>query len=370
MTWPMYDFLIVGSGLFGSVFANEAKRCGKKCLVIDKRSHVAGNVYTKRESGIHVHQYGPHIFNTNSKKIWDYVNQFAEFNNFTYSPVANYQDQLFSLPFNMWTFNQLWGCTTPHQAMIKIQSQRVDISNPSNLEEWALSTVGTDIYEKLIYGYTKKQWMKEPSALPVSIIKRIPVRFTYNNDYYNSRYSGIPIGGYTQIIEKMLDGVEVQLGIDFFSDKIRLEKLCKNVVYTGKIDELFEFKLGELEYRSLEFKKRHLQTSDYQGVAGMNFTDESVPYTRIVEHKHFQNLGASSTIITKEFPVAWDRSKESYYPINDATNADIYKRYKSLSLSNKKYILGGRLAEYRYYNMDQVIASSLVKAKNFFGEAK
>jgi UDP-galactopyranose mutase len=364
----MYDFLIVGSGLFGSVFAYEANKRGKKCLVIDKRDHIAGNIYTKKESGINVHQYGPHIFNTNSEKIWNYVNQFCNFNNFTYSPIANYKGEYFSLPFNMWTFNQLWGVKTPKEAKEKIKSQIVNIKNPKNLEEWVLSNIGTDIYEKLIYGYTKKQWMKDPKDLPSFIIKRLPVRFTYNNDYYNSRFSGIPTGGYTQIVEKLLNGIETKTKIDFFSDKKSLENISKNIVYTGKIDELFDFKFGDLEYRCLEFKKEKLNIENYQGVAGVNFTHEKVPYTRIIEHKHFEFNNCSSTIITKEFPVEWSRKKEPYYPINDDNNSKLYKKYKDLSLNQSKYILGGRLAEYRYYNMDQVIASSLKKVVDTFGK--
>jgi len=363
----MYDFLIVGSGLFGSVFAHEAHKRGQKCLVIDKRNHIAGNIYTKKESGINVHQYGPHIFNTNSEKIWNYINQFCNFNNFTYSPVANYQNQFFSLPFNMWTFNQLWGVKTPKEAKEKINSQLIKIKDPKNLEEWVLSNIGTDIYEKLIYGYTKKQWMKDPKDLPASIIKRIPLRFTYNNDYYNSKYSGIPIGGYTQIIEKLLYGTEVKTGIDFFSDKELLQKKCKKIVYTGKIDELFDYKFGDLEYRSLEFKKEKLKIENYQGTAGINFTCEDIPHTRIIEHKHFESAKSKNTIITKEYPVEWNRNKESYYPINDDKNSAMYKKYSALSLRDSKYILGGRLAEYKYYNMDQVIASSLHKVSKVFG---
>jgi len=267
----VYDFLVVGAGLFGSVFAHEATKRGHSCLVIDKRDHTAGNIYTKEENKIHVHQYGPHIFNTNSRKIWEYVNQFCEFNNFTYSPVANFNGNLFSLPFNMWTFNQLWGCSTPEEAKQKIESQKAKISNPRNLEEWALANVGQDIYEKLIYGYTKKQWMRDPKDLPSSIIKRIPLRFTYNNDYYNSRWSGIPIGGYTQIAEKLLEGIETKLGIDFFSDRKSLEKIAKNIVYTGKIDELFNYQFGELDYRSLRFKKELINSENYQGIAGHEF---------------------------------------------------------------------------------------------------
>ena len=366
----MYDFLIVGAGLFGSVFANEAKARGKKCLVIDKRNHIAGNIYTKKESNINVHQYGPHIFNTNSKRIWDYVNQFCEFNNFTYSPLANYNGEIFSLPFNMWTFNQLWGCVTPEEARSIINSQKLAIDKPANLEEWALSNVGKDIYEKLIKGYTKKQWMRDPKDLPSSIIKRLPLRFTYNNDYYNSKYSGIPIGGYTQISEKMLDGVEVRLGVDFFNERETLEKISKSIVYTGKIDELFDFKLGDLEYRCLNFEKKLLQKENYQGVAGVNYTDYNTKFTRVIEHKHFEFKTEGPTIITKEYPVSYSREKVPYYPINDLKNNDIFKRYKKMAAEKTNYILGGRLAEYKYYNMDQVIGSSLVKSKRILGDNK
>jgi UDP-galactopyranose mutase len=359
----MYDYLIVGSGLFGSVFAYEANKAGKKCLVIDKRSHPGGNVRTENQDGINVHLYGPHIFHTSSERIWKYINQFCEFNNFVYSPIAAYKGDMYSLPFNMWTFNQLWGVITPAEARKKISEQTIKINDPKNLEEWAYSQVGKDVYEKLIKGYTIKQWQKDPKDLPSSIIKRLPFRFTYNNNYYNHKYSGIPIGGYSKIIDNLLKDIEVKLDCDFFQSKTHFEKISNKIVYTGKIDEFFDYKLGELEYRTLKFVHQRLEIPNFQGVAGINYTDESVPYTRIIEHKHFENVETNHTIITKEYPEAWSKKKTPYYPINDKKNNDRYKSYKDLLSYEKKYIFGGRLAEYKYYNMDQVIGSALSKAK-------
>ncbi len=359
----MYDYLIVGSGLFGATFAHQASKIGKKCLVVDKRKNMGGNIRTENMDGINVHLYGPHIFHTNSEKIWNYVNQFCKFNNFTYSPVANYKGEIFSLPFNMWTFNQLWGVTTPQLAKEKILEQTVRIKNPKNLEEWALSQVGKDIYEKLIYGYTKKHWMREPKDLPASIIKRLPLRFTFNSDYYNDKYSGIPIGGYNQIIEGMLSGVELKLECDFLENKKDLEKFAKKIVYTGKIDEFFDYRFGELEYRTVSFDHQRYDTPNFQGVAGVNYTDFDTPHTRIIEHKHFEFKKADHTIITVETPEKWSKEKQPYYPVNDSKNNELYYSYRDLVKENNRYIFGGRLAEYKYYDMDQVIGSSMSKFK-------
>lgn len=358
-----YDYLIVGSGLFGSVFAREMTDRGKKCIVIDKRKHIGGNVYTENVEGINIHKYGPHIFHTSDKNIWEYVNRFATFNNFRYQPIAVYDGQVFNLPFNMNTFYQLWGCKTPQEAKNKIETQRKEINKVNNIEDFALASVGQDIYEKLIYGYTYKQWGIEPKYLPASIIKRIPIRYTFDNNYFDDFYQGIPIGGYTALVKNLLSGIETKIEVDFFSDKVELEKIADKVVYTGKIDEFFNYEFGRLEYRSLKFESEILKISDFQGVAGVNYTNKEIPYTRIVEHKHFEFQKSDVTIITKEYPQKFDGVNEAYYPINDEKNNKIYDLYKNKSKSLSNYIFGGRLAEYKYYDMHQVIASALSKTK-------
>lgn len=366
----MYDYLIVGSGLFGSVFAYEASKRGKKCLVIDKRDHIGGNVYTENIEGINVHKYGPHIFHTNNKRIWDYVNQFAEFNRFTNSPIANYRGEIYNLPFNMNTFNKLWGVTTPIEAIQKIEEQKraAGIETPKNLEEQAISLVGTDIYEKLIKGYTEKQWGRPATELPAFIIKRLPVRFTYDNNYFNDRYQGIPIGGYNVIIEKLLENIEVRLNTDFFVEKKKLKKMANKIVFTGMIDQYYDYKYGILEYRSLHFDTKILHdTENFQGNAVVNYTDRETPYTRIIEHKHFELGKQENTVITKEYPKEWQHGDEPYYPINNKKNNDIYKQYKALADQEKNVIFGGRLANYQYYDMHQVIGSALVTVDREFG---
>lgn len=356
-----YDYLIVGAGLFGSVFAHEATKTGKKCLVIDKRTHLGGNIYCENIEGINVHKYGPHIFHTNDKSIWDYVNQFVEFNRFTYSPVAIFEEGVFNLPFNMNTFYQLWGVKTPEQAQAKINEQiRLSgITNPKNLEEQAISLVGTDIYEKLIKGYTEKQWGRPATELPTFIIKRLPVRFTYDNNYFNDKYQGIPIGGYNKIIQGLLSGIETKTDINYLDDREYWNTIADKVVYTGAIDEYFDYKFGYLEYRSLKFESEMLFFENFQGNAGVNFTHKNVPYTRIVEHKHFEFGKQRYTVITKEYSVQWKPGMDPYYPVNDAANNEKYKKYKNLADLDDKFIFGGRLAEYKYYDMHQIIASAL-----------
>ncbi|AST96259.1 UDP-galactopyranose mutase [Shouchella clausii] len=366
-----YDYLIVGAGLFGSVFAYEATKRGKRCLVIDKRDHIGGNVYTKTVAGIQVHQYGAHIFHTNHKEIWDYVNQFADFNRYTNSPIANYKGEIYNLPFNMNTFHQLWGVTTPEEAKQKIKEQRdaANITEPRNLEEQAISLVGTDIYEKLIKGYTEKQWGRPAKELPAFIIKRLPVRFTYDNNYFNDKYQGIPIGGYSQIIEKMLAGVDVRLNTDYFATRADLEKTTKKIVYTGMIDQYFDYVYGTLEYRSLHFKTKQLEdTNNYQGTAVVNYTDRDTPFTRIIEHKHFEFGNQKKTVITEEYPKEWKPGDEPYYPINDKRNNQIYQMYKQLAEQEQHVIFGGRLATYKYYDMHQVIGAALQTVKKEFGQ--
>lgn len=360
-----YDYLIVGSGLFGAVFAHEARKSGRKCLVIDKRNHAGGNVYCKEIEGIHVHWYGAHIFHTNDKEIWDYVNQFTEFNRYTNSPLANYYGELYNLPFNMNTFYQLWGVKTPEEAQQKIAEQiaGLNITQPKNLEEQALLLVGPDIYEKLIKHYTEKQWGRKASELPSFIIKRLPVRFTFDNNYFNDKYQGIPAGGYNKIIEGLLKGVETMLNVDFFTSKNELEQLADKVVFTGKIDEYFDFRFGELEYRSLRFENEILDTPNFQGNAVVNYTDAETPFTRIIEHKHFEFGTQLKTVITREYPVMGDRKAEPYYPVNDSRNMAILKKYQELAASVPNVLFGGRLAEYRYYDMHQVVASALTKAR-------
>jgi UDP-galactopyranose mutase len=361
-----YDYLIVGSGLFGSVFAHEVSKKGKRCLIIDKRSHPGGNVYCDKIEGINVHKYGPHIFHTNDTGIWDYVNSFVDFNRFTFQPVARYKDRLFNLPFNMNTFYQLWGVRTPEEAMERIDAQVRDagISRPSNLEEQAISMVGTDIYETLIKGYTEKQWGRKANELPAFIIKRLPVRFTYDNNYFNDKYQGIPIGGYNKLIDGLLRGIEVRLGVDYFADRSFWNSVAEKVVFTGNIDEFYDYRFGALEYRSLAFKTEILDKRNYQGSAAVNYTSADVPYTRVVEHKHFEFGTQDKTVITFEYPDNWTKGKEPFYPVNDQKNNDLYSKYKELGLSDSNIIFGGRLAEYKYYDMHQVIASALVKSKS------
>lgn len=360
-----YDYLIVGSGLFGAVFAHEATLKGKKCLVIDKRDHLGGNIYCENIEGINVHKYGPHIFHTNDKNIWDYVNQFVEFNRFTYQPIAIFNNEVFNLPFNMNTFHQLWGVKTPEQAIAKIDQQvkASGIKTPKNLEEQAISLVGVDIYEKLIKGYTEKQWGRKGTELPAFIIKRLPVRFTFDNNYFNDKYQGIPIGGYNKIIDALLDGVEVRLKSNYFEDRNKWNGLAKKIIFTGSIDEFYNYKFGELEYRSLEFESQILPIKNYQGNAGVNYTDKNVPYTRIVEHKHFEFGNQDKTVITKEYSVQWKAGMEQYYPVNDKTNSEKFEKYKILAKKDTNIIFGGRLAEYKYYDMHQIIASALNKSK-------
>lgn len=367
----MYDYLIVGAGLYGAVFANQAIKKGKSVLVIDRRPNVAGNVYTKEIEGIHVHKYGAHIFHTNNKEVWDFVNEFAEFNRFTNSPVANYKGEIYSLPFNMYTFNKMWGVTTPEEALSVIEKQREEsgITNPQNLEEQAISLVGRDIYEKLIKGYTKKQWGRPCNELPAFIIKRLPVRLTYDNNYFNAKYQGIPIGGYTKLVRNMLQGADIILGTDYFDEKEKYDKMAKKVIYTGAIDEYFGYEFGNLEYRSVSFETELLNQSNYQGNAAVNYTDEETPWTRIIEHKWFQfgldDMGNEipKTVISKEYSKEWTPKDEPYYPVNDEKNNQLYNRYKELADKEEKVIFGGRLGQYKYLDMDAVIAESLNKAK-------
>ncbi len=373
----MYDYLIVGSGLFGSTFAYETSKRGKKCLVIDKRNHIGGNIYTKQIEGINVHQYGAHIFHTNDATIWNYINSFSEFNNFINSPIAISQGRVYNLPFNMNTFYSIWGVTTPNEAKTIIQDQiaKLNIGEPTNLEEQALLLVGPDIYYKLIKGYTEKQWGKSATELPAFIIKRIPLRFTFNNNYFNDRYQGIPIGGYTQIIEKMLENVDVKLNTDFFDSYKDFRKIARKLVFTGMIDEFFEYKFGKLEYRSLRFETEIINTSNFQGNAVVNYCDADVPYTRIIEHKHFESESQielkeqEKTVITREYPKAWEPSDEPYYPVNDSRNNSLYAKYQKMALDFPDVIFGGRLGSYKYYNMDEIISSALTCISQEFGES-
>lgn len=362
----MYDYLIIGSGLFGAVFAHEAKKRGKKVLVIDKRNNVAGNIYTEKVEGINFHKYGAHIFHTNNTEVWNYVTQFATFNRFTNSPVANYKGELYSMPFNMYTFNKMWGVVTPEEAKTKIEEQKKEITRePQNLEEQAISLVGRDIYEKLVKGYTEKQWGRNCKELPAFIIKRLPVRLTFDNNYFNALYQGIPIGGYTKMVENMLDGIEVRLGIDYLEHKKEMDQLAERVVYTGPIDAYFNYKLGALEYRSVRFENEVLDIPNFQGNAAVNYTDRETPWTRIIEHKWFEfgkdedGNDLPKTIISKEYSSEWKLGDEPYYPVNDKKNSDLYAQYKMLAENEKKIIFGGRLGEYKYYDMDAVIASAL-----------
>lgn len=364
-----YDYVVVGAGLYGAVFAHEAKKAGKKVLVIDKRDHIAGNIFTKQVEGIHVHMYGAHIFHTNNKKVWDYVSQFAEFNRFTNSPVANYKGELYSLPFNMHTFHKMWGVITPQQAQEKINQQRLEagITQPTNLEEQAISLVGTDVYEKLIKGYTQKQWGRPCTQLPSFIIKRLPIRLTFDNNYFNALYQGIPNGGYTRMIEQMLQGVEVKLNIDYLKEKQKYDDLADKIVYTGPIDAYFGYRLGALEYRSVRFETELLETDNYQGNAVVNYTDAQTPYTRIIEHKWFafgkddNGNEIPKTVISREYSSEWNIGDEPYYPVNDEKNGSLYEAYKNLADKEGNVIFGGRLGEYKYYDMDAVIEAALGK---------
>lgn len=356
-----YDYLIVGAGLYGTVFAYEAAKKGKKCLVIEKRPHIAGNVYCEEQSGINVHKYGAHIFHTSDKKIWDYVNQFAEFNNYINSPVARYKDELYNLPFNMNTFSKMWGIVTPKEAKDIIASQIADlhITEPANLEEQALSLVGTDVYEKLVKGYTEKQWGRDCKELPAFIIKRLPLRFTYDNNYFNDRYQGIPIGGYTRIVEKMLSEADVRLGEDFHKNRELYEGMADRIIYTGMIDEYYDYKLGVLEYRSVRFETEELCEENYQGNAVVNYTDREIPYTRIIEHKHFEFGKQPTTIISREYSSEWKKGDEPYYPVNNEKNNSLYEQYRKLAEGENRVVFGGRLGGYKYYDMDKVIAAAL-----------
>lgn len=357
----MFDYLVVGSGLYGAVFAHEAKKAGKKVLVIDKRNNIAGNVYTEEIEGINIHKYGAHIFHTNNREVWEFVTKFAEFNRFTNSPVANYKGELYSLPFNMYTFNKMWGVVTPEEAAKKIEEQRVEagITEPKNLEEQAISLVGTDIYEKLVKGYTEKQWGRPCSELPAFIIKRLPVRYTFDNNYFNALYQGIPVGGYTKMVENMLEGIEVRLGVDYLENKDEYDKLAKKVIYTGAIDAYFDYKLGELQYRSVRFETEVLDMPNFQGNAAVNYTDAETPWTRIIEHKWFEFGTQPKTVISREYSSEWKVGDEPYYPVNDEKNGKLYEEYRKLAENEKNIIFGGRLGEYKYYDMDAVIASAL-----------
>ncbi len=370
----MYDYLVVGSGLYGAVFAHEAKARGKSVLVVDKRSHIAGNVYTERVEGIQVHRYGAHIFHTNDKRVWAYITQFADFNRFTNSPVANYKGELYSMPFNMYTFNKMWGVITPEQAEAKIERQRREITGtPRNLEEQAISLVGRDIFEKLIKGYTEKQWGRDCKELPAFIIRRLPVRLTFDNNYFNALYQGIPVGGYTRLVEELLSGLEVRLNTDYLRHKEELDALAARVVYTGPIDAYFGYDLGHLEYRSVRFETEILDTPNFQGNAVVNYTDRETPWTRIIEHKWFEfgkdekGRDLPKTVISREYSSEWKPGDEPYYPVNDEKNNRIFEAYRKRAEQEKKTIFGGRLGEYKYYDMDQVIASALEMCQRELG---
>ena len=356
----MYDYIIVGSGFFGSICAYELNKKGYKCLILEKRNHIGGNCYTENQDNIHIHTYGPHIFHTSNENVWEWINQFVSFNNFTLRPVANYKGEIYSLPFNMWTFSKLWGVTHPDQAKRVIEQQSEEIKNPSNLEEQAIKLVGKDVYEKLIKGYTTKQWRKDPKELPKEIIKRLPVRFDYDNNYFNDKYQGIPIGGYTQIFEKLLDGIDIKLEVDYLKNKKHWDNQAKKIIYTGPIDAYFNYQFGELEYKTTKFEHKKLNTDNFQGTAMMNYTDEDIPHTRCIEHKHFENLSSPITWVTWEYPTEYKaKETEPYYPVNDNDNNFKYSQYKNLADSEENIIFGGRLAEYKYYDMHQVIESAL-----------
>ena len=356
-----YDYLIVGAGLYGAIFAHEFTAAGKKCLVIDKRDHLAGNIYTYQWEGIQVHKYGAHIFHTNNPQVWEYVNRFATFNRYTNSPIANYKGEIYNMPFNMNTFNKMWGVITPAEAQAKIEEQKAQagITDPQNLEEQAISLVGTDIYEKLVKGYTQKQWGRPCDQLPAFIIRRLPVRFTYDNNYFNALYQGIPVGGYTQIVEKLLEGVEVRLNTDYLEHRQELNDLAEKVVYTGPIDAYFDYSQGVLEYRSVRFETELLEMENYQGNAVVNYTDAETPYTRIIEHKHFEFGTQPKTVISREYSAEWSKGDEPYYPVNDQKNTEVYEKYKKLAEQQSGVIFGGRLGEYKYYDMDKVVEVAL-----------
>lgn len=361
-----YDYLIVGAGLFGAVFAREAVKAGKTCLVVEKRGHIGGNIYTEDVGGVTVHKFGAHIFHTSDKRVWDYVNGFAEFAPFINSPLANYKGRLYHLPFNMNTFYELWGVTTPEEAKRKIDGQKIPCDNPKNVKEQALSLVGEDIYKTLVEGYTEKQWGKSADKLPADIIKRLPLRFTFDNNYFNDKYQGIPEGGYTRLIENLLNGVEVRLNVDYLADRENLDNLADKILYTGAIDEFFGFAEGNLEYRSLRFETERLEKPDYQGNAVVNYTEREVPYTRIIEHKHFERGNESAfTVITREYPDDWKPGKERFYPVNDEANGARYEKYRKLAQNHKNVIFGGRLGLYKYYDMDDVVAEALAFADKY-----
>lgn len=362
----MYEYLVVGSGLYGAVFAHEAKKAGKSVIVIDKRPHIGGNIYTEKTEGINVHKYGAHIFHTNDRRVWEFVNQFSEFNRFTNSPIANYKGELYSLPFNMYTFNKMWGVTTAEEAEEKINAQRAEIiGEPKNLEEQAISLVGRDIFEKLIKGYTEKQWGRECKELPSFIIKRLPVRFTFDNNYFNALYQGIPIGGYTKMIENMLDGIEIRLNTDYLANKSEYDAMAKKIIYTGPIDAYFDYKLGYLEYRSVRFEDEVLDKPNFQGNAAVNYTDRETPWTRIIEHKWFEfgkdenGNELPKTVISREYSSEWKPGDEPYYPVNDEKNSELCLKYKKLAEAEERVVFGGRLGEYKYYDMDKTIAAAL-----------
>ena len=360
-----YDYLIVGAGLYGAVFAQKAMEAGKTCLVIEKRDHIAGNIYTEAVEGIQVHRYGAHIFHTNNDEVWNYVNRFATFNRYTNSPVANYKGEIYNMPFNMNTFNKMWGVITPAEAQAEIERQRAAhyVAEPKNLEEQAINLVGTDIYEKLVKHYTEKQWGRPCTELPAFIIKRLPVRFIYDNNYFNALYQGIPVGGYTAMVEKMLEGAEVRLGVDYLADKAAWDAVADKVVYTGPIDAYFGYKLGALAYRSARFETETLDMENYQGNAVVNYTDADTPYTRIIEHKHFEFGTQPKTVISREYSAEWKVGDEPYYPVNDEANGALYQQYKALAEGEEKVIFGGRLGEYKYYDMDRVIEAALAAWK-------
>ncbi|MDO4329220.1 MAG: UDP-galactopyranose mutase [Lachnospiraceae bacterium] len=363
-----YDYILVGGGLYNGVFAYLAKKAGKKCLVVEKRNHMGGNIYCEDVEGIHVHKYGAHIFHTSSREVWDFVNGLAEFNRYTNSPVANYHGEMYNMPFNMNTFSKMWGVSTPAQAKAKIEEQRRGITGePKNLEEQAISLVGTDIYQKLVKGYTEKQWGRDCKELPAFIIKRLPVRYTYDNNYFNDLYQGIPIGGYNVIIEKLFEGCDVETGVDYLKKKEYYDSLGERIVYTGTIDAYFRYQFGKLEYRSLRFESELLEEENHQGVAVVNYTDRETPYTRVIEHKHFEFGTQPKTVITREYPVTWSEGMEPYYPVNDEKNQALYQKYAKLAAEEKQVLFGGRLGEYKYYDMDKVIESALKAARAELG---
>ena len=361
-----YDYLVVGAGLYGAVFAQQAKAAGKSVLVIDKRPNIAGNVYTENVEGIHVHKYGAHIFHTSNKKVWEYINQFAEFNNYINSPIARYKDELYNLPFNMNTFSKMWGIVTPQEAkdIIQLQIADLNITEPKNLEEQALSLVGRDVYEKLIKGYTEKQWGRPATELPAFIIKRLPFRFVYDNNYFNDEYQGIPKGGYNKLIESLFEGADVRLGTNYFSAREELDSLVDKVLFTGCIDEYYDFRFGHLEYRSLRFEHERLEMENYQGNAVVNYCEREIPYTRVIEHKHFEFGKQPHTVITREYPSAFTPGDEPYYPVNDERNMRLYEKYKELAIHTPGVLFGGRLAQYAYFDMDDTVAAALVLAQN------